>query len=63
MWTDEDYPSSRSHVLGEISSIDKIIDSDELDLEIADFIDLDLEMLKSPNSRFVYSLMRLASLG
>jgi hypothetical protein len=55
MWTDEDYPSSRSHFLGELSPIDKIIDSDDSDLGIADLIDSDLEMLKSPNGRFAYS--------
>ncbi len=55
MWTDDDLPSHRSHSLGELSPIDKIIDSDEFDLGIADLIDSDLEMLKSPGGRFAYS--------
>ena len=45
MWTDDEYPSSRSHSLGELSPIDKIIDSDEFDLGIADLGDSELEVL------------------
>ena len=46
VWTDDDYPGTRSCPVDKMSPIEKIIDSDEFDLGIVGLIDLELEPLR-----------------
>lgn len=55
MWIDDELRSARAFSIDELSSLDRFIDTEEIDLGLVDLIDVKMELLRHQDMQLAKS--------